>query len=61
MLIRGLMIVYHFRLLVGIRNGFTSFFFFAGGLTMDPGGLLGKLETDVDSGSASLLLVQSPI
>ena len=55
------MIVHHLRFLDGIRNGVTSFFFLAGGLTMDPGGgLLGKLETDVESESASLLLAPSP-
>ena len=60
MLIRGLIIVYHLRFLIGIRNGFTSFFFFAGGLTMDPGGLVGKLEIDVESGSPSQVLAPSP-
>ena len=60
MLIRGLMLVYHLRFFAGIRNGFTSFFFLVGGLTLDPGGLLGKLETDAEGGSASLLLAPSP-
>ena len=45
----------HLRFLLGIRNGLTSFFFLAGGLTLGIGSLLGKLEEDIEGGLASLL------